>query len=142
MSIHTPRDVLYAPNYIAHRDGRHEIACQHLPDLLLQVYHGKKTEGVHDARKTRVSRNQGSYFWLTLWTRFLTAITLSLYWPAAYAAQQPIDCQEHTHRWEAIGVHMNGNGHLFVVAEDTYPVDHHHWHIRTLGMVRHQAVAT
>ena len=45
-----------------------------------------------------------SYFWLTLKTGLLTAITLSLYWPAAYAAQQ---------RWIAKNTLIDGKQLVF-----------------------------
>jgi uncharacterized membrane protein YjgN (DUF898 family) len=46
----------------------------------------------------------GSYFWLTLRTGLLTMITLGLYWPAAYAAQQ---------RWIAKNTLIDGKQLVF-----------------------------
>ena len=45
-----------------------------------------------------------SYFWLTLKTGLLTAITLGLYWPAAYTAQQ---------RWIAENTLIDGKQLVF-----------------------------
>ena len=39
------------------------------------------------------------YFWLLLWTGFLSAITLGLYFPWAYSAQQ---------RWITANTYVNG----------------------------------
>jgi len=46
----------------------------------------------------------GSYLWLAIWTGILTAITLGILWPMAYAAQQ---------RWEKRNTFIDGKQLVF-----------------------------